>query len=182
MSNKALFLDRDGVINIDYGYVHKKEDFHFIDGIFDLVRHANKTDYLVIVITNQAGIGRGFFSEKVFIELTSWMKNIFINHNAWVDEVYYCCSHPQHGIGKYHREDNRRKPSPGMILEAKKQYNINLLKSVLVGDNFTDIDAGSKAGVGTNIFYNHNIKNDNKKSSENFITIKNLFEVKDYLQ
>ncbi len=150
---KALFLDRDGVININHGYVHTPEKFEFINGIFELVRLAVKFHYLVIVITNQAGIGRGYYSEDQFHLLTKWMCDQFLLHGAKIESVYYCPFHPEHGVGIYKNESYDRKPSPGMILKAAREYDLNLFDSVLVGDNETDIQAGQVAGVGCNILY-----------------------------
>ena len=105
---KALFLDRDGVINIDYGYVYKKEKFIFINGIFNLVKQAKLKDYKVVVITNQSGIGRGYYSERDFLLLTKWMKEVFIKNEALIDKVYYSPFHPVFGIGKYKKNEITR--------------------------------------------------------------------------
>lgn len=148
LSRPALFLDRDGVINVDYAYVYRKEDFHFIDGIFELVVTANELGFVVVVITNQAGIGRGYYSESDFKELTVWMCSQFSGHGAKIDEVYYCPYHPEHGVGKYLRNSSYRKPAPGMLLQAEKELGLDLAKSIVVGDKLTDIQAGQKAGVG----------------------------------
>lgn len=158
--NKALFLDRDGVINIDKGYVYRKDDFEFIDGIFDLVKEANKKNYKVIVITNQAGIGRGFYSEKEFLEITKYMINVFKSKNALIDKVYYSPFHPTHGVGKYRKNHMSRKPNPGMIIEASEDLNLNLQNSVLVGDNITDIQAGQAAGINMNYLFKKNFFKD----------------------
>ena len=149
MKRAALFLDRDGVINVDHGYVHKAEDFEFIDGIFDLVRAANRQGLLTIVITNQAGIGRGFYSEDDFKKLTGWMKQEFRRFNAQIDDVYFCPFHPIHGLGKYRQDHECRKPRPGMLLQAAREHEIELGRSILIGDKRTDIQAGQAAGVGT---------------------------------
>ena len=154
MSSKALFLDRDGVINLDHGYVHSIKNFDFIDGIFHLLTHAQEKNYLLIIITNQAGIGRGFYTEKIFKELTSWMCDQFSSKNIFITKVYHCASHPIMGIGSYKKEDFRRKPSPGMILDAKKEFDIDLNASILIGDKETDIKAGIAAGIPCNILYN----------------------------
>lgn len=100
----ALFLDRDGVINVDYGYVYRCENFHFIDGIFELVAAANELDFLVVVVTNQAGIGRGYYSEDNFQVLTRWMKDQFSLKNSKIHAVCFCPDYPVHGVGKYLRE------------------------------------------------------------------------------
>jgi D-glycero-D-manno-heptose 1,7-bisphosphate phosphatase len=144
----ALFLDRDGVINVDHSYVCNPADFEFIDGIFDLCRRAQQQGYLLIVITNQAGIGRGYYSEADFAALTNWMCERFKAEGATIDGVYFSPFHPQHGIGRYKADAPCRKPRPGMILQAAEEHGIDLARSVLVGDNQTDIDAGVAAGVG----------------------------------
>lgn len=151
MMNKALFLDRDGVININYGYVHIKENFEFIEGIFDLVREARAANYLVFVVTNQAGIGRGYYSEEQFHELTAWMCREFDRHQASIDKVYYSPFHPTQGLGKFLKDESTRKPGPGMLLAAQQEFCLSLADSILVGDKVSDIQAGVAAGVGTNI-------------------------------
>lgn len=143
----ALFLDRDGVINQDYGYVHLIQDFVFVDGIFELIKEAVKKGYEIIVVTNQAGIGKGFYSEATFMQLTEWMCGVFTDSGAPISKVYYCPSHPD-ALGKYKKTDFRRKPSPGMLLEAEIDFNISLSSSVLVGDQLTDVEAGVAAGIG----------------------------------
>lgn len=154
-SRPALFLDRDGVVNVDYGYVHRPQDFQFVDGIFHLVAAANQTGYRVIVITNQAGIGRGFYNEADFQALTDWMSDEFIQRGAMIDAVYYCPHHPEHGVGRYKQECDHRKPGPGMLLQAAKEHDIDLSASVMVGDKFTDMEAGQRAGVGTLLYLGH---------------------------
>ena len=147
MKNRALFLDRDGVINVDHGYVIRREDFHFVDGIFDLVRHAKSQGYLVVVVTNQAGIGRGYYTEEQFHQLMGWVAERFAENGGAIDKVYFCPDHPEHGIGQYRRQSSMRKPGPGMILTACEELNIDLTKSLLIGDNVSDIEAGRAAGV-----------------------------------
>jgi len=153
MLKRALFLDRDGVINLNHGYVYRKEDFDFIDGIFELVACANKADYLVVVVTNQAGIGRGYYTEEDFHSLMDWVGRQFKTHGGIIDAVYFCPDHPEHGIGEYLRESAFRKPAPGMILQAASERGIDLAASILVGDKASDIDAGLAAGVGTLLYY-----------------------------
>lgn len=149
---KALFLDRDGVINIDNGYVHKPENFVFIGGIFDLCKRAEELGYIIIVITNQAGIARGYYAESDFHNLTNWMIAEFNKHNIKISSVYFCPYHPKYGIGKYKKESYDRKPNPGMLLKAATEYNIDLSLSILIGDKDIDIDAGRNAGIGSLYF------------------------------
>jgi len=150
-ARRALFLDRDGVVNVDKAYVHKKEDFDFIPGIFDLVRTANALGYLVVVVTNQAGIGRGYYDEQQFLELMAWVRGEFESNNARMDAVYFCPHHPQHGLGRYRRDCDSRKPGPGMFLRAAGELNIDLSASVAIGDRDTDMLAARAAGVPTRL-------------------------------
>jgi D-glycero-D-manno-heptose 1,7-bisphosphate phosphatase len=146
---RALFLDRDGVINVDHAYVHQIENFHFIDGIFELVAAAKSAGYLVVVITNQAGIGRGYYTEQVFLTLMTWVKQQFLQHQGDIDKVYFCPYHPVHGLGNYKKESSFRKPGPGMLLAAAQELAIDMQGSVMVGDKSSDCEAGTVAGVGT---------------------------------
>ena len=150
---RALFLDRDGVINVNHGYVHTVEKFEFIDGIFDLVRTAHANNLKVVVITNQAGIGRGFYSEQQFDQLTSWMCKEFMKQGAPIDKVYFSPFHPTEGLGKYKKDDFSRKPNPGMILQAQQELGLDLENSILIGDKGSDIQAGIAAGLGLNILF-----------------------------
>jgi D-glycero-D-manno-heptose 1,7-bisphosphate phosphatase len=149
----ALFLDRDGVINVDHAYVCTQDRFELIDGIFELCRYAKKLDYLIVVITNQAGIGRGYYTEQQFLEFTEWMCRVFEDQEAAIDKVYFCPFHPEFGIGQYKKDSPFRKPGPGMILQAVQEFGVDLKSSVLVGDKVSDIQAGVAAGVGCNLFY-----------------------------
>ena len=151
MTRPALFLDRDGVINVDHGYVYQRENFDFIPGIFDLCRHARAQGYLLFVITNQAGIARGFYTEADFHALSDWMRSEFEREGCPIDEIYFCPTHPQHGLGEYRRESPRRKPNPGMILDAQAAFDVDLASSILIGDKPGDIAAGLAAGIGCNV-------------------------------
>lgn len=144
----ALFLDRDGVINAEKDYVNRIEDFEFIDGIFDLCRSAVAVGMAVVVVTNQAGIGRGYYSEAQFLSVTEWMLSRFAEEGIVIDGVYYCPYHPEHGIGGYKADSFDRKPNPGMILRAKDELGLSLDRSILVGDKASDIAAARAASVG----------------------------------
>jgi D-glycero-D-manno-heptose 1,7-bisphosphate phosphatase len=145
---RALFLDRDGVINVDKGYVHRIEDFEFVPGIFDLCASARDLGFLAVVVTNQAGIGRGYYTEADFRHLTAWMLDQFRAHGVDIAHVYHCPYHPTAGIGEYRRESFDRKPNPGMFLKARDDLTLDLRASVLVGDKDSDMAAGRAAGVG----------------------------------
>jgi D-glycero-D-manno-heptose 1,7-bisphosphate phosphatase len=147
MATPALFLDRDGVINVDHGYVHRVEYFEFIDGIFELCRAARASGCKLVVVTNQAGIARGLYSEAQFHTLTAWMKQRFAEEGAPLDGVYFCPTHPSAGIGKYRVDSSFRKPGPGMLLQAARELDIDLARSIIVGDKASDMAAGAAAGL-----------------------------------
>ncbi|MDA7417776.1 D-glycero-beta-D-manno-heptose 1,7-bisphosphate 7-phosphatase [Xenophilus arseniciresistens] len=145
----ALFLDRDGVINVDHGYVHTPEKTEFVPGIFELVATANRHGWLVVVVTNQAGIARGYYDEAQFGHYMDWMRQQFEQRGARIDAVYFCPHHPEHGQGAYLQQCDCRKPAPGMLLEAIESHDIDRAASVMVGDTLTDMQAARAAGVGT---------------------------------
>lgn len=153
MAVNALFLDRDGVINHNHGYVHKRENFDFIEGIFDVARYAHAQNYKLVVITNQAGIARGYYNVEQFHQLSDWMCQQFSAAGAPIERVYFSPYHPTAGLGQYLKDDVSRKPHPGMILQAQKDFSIDLSRSVLIGDKVSDIQAGTAAGVGTNLLF-----------------------------
>ena len=156
----ALFLDRDGVINKDLGYVHSRNDFVFLPGIFNLVRSANAENYLCIVVTNQAGIGRGLYALEDFKDLSDWMCQKFMNNGACIDAIYYSPYHPSEARGKYLKKENTRKPGSGMFFEAIKNLNIDVTKSIMVGDKITDMQASIGAGIATNYLMTPSIETD----------------------
>ena len=147
MATPALFLDRDGVINVDHGYVHRIEQFEFIPGIFELCRSARARGHKLVVVTNQAGIARGLYAEPDFHALTAWMKQRFAHEGAPLDGVYFCPTHPTAGIGRYRVESAFRKPGPGMLLQAARELDIDLSRSTIVGDKASDMQAGAAAGL-----------------------------------
>lgn len=143
---KALFLDRDGTINVDYGYVYQPERFEFIKGIFELCRMAQKLGYLIIVITNQSGIARGYYTNDDFQKVNQYMIEKFANKGIKITDVFYCPDL----TGK------RRKPECGMFIEAQQKYNIDMANSVSLGDKERDVEAGIKAGVKHNFLFDGN--------------------------
>lgn len=150
---QALFLDRDGVINVDYGYVHQPAEFEFVEGIFDISATAQKLGYKIVVVTNQAGIGRGYYSEQQFLDLMQWMHAEFIQRQIVISAVYHCPFHPVHGVGDYKRESEDRKPGPGMLLRAARDLGLDLFRSAMIGDKVTDMEAATRAGVGLRILF-----------------------------
>jgi D-glycero-D-manno-heptose 1,7-bisphosphate phosphatase len=148
MLRPALFLDRDGIINLDTGYVHRIEDFTFREGIFELCAAAQGRGLALVVVTNQAGIGRGYYTEADFHTLTAWMLDRFADRGIRFAGVEFCPDHPVHGIGPYRRENPRRKPGPGMILDACAAHGLDPVRSTIIGDRATDMQAGLAAGLG----------------------------------
>jgi D-glycero-D-manno-heptose 1,7-bisphosphate phosphatase len=145
----ALFLDRDGVINVDHGYVHLPDDTEWIPGVFELVSSARRAGYVPVVVTNQAGIARGIYSEEDFRDYTRWVHSVFLANNAPLAATYYCPHHPSAGKGPYMLRCDCRKPAPGMLLAAAKDLGLDLAKSALLGDKDSDLEAARAAGVPT---------------------------------
>lgn len=150
---RALFLDRDGVINHDGGYTSSAEKFEFIEDVFSLCSAARRSGYLLIVVTNQAGIGRGYYSEQDFFKLTEWMRERFEAEGVPLTDVFHCPFHPEHGIGRYKKDSFDRKPNPGMLFRAAEKHGLDLKHSIMIGDKDSDMQAAQKAGVGTRCHY-----------------------------
>ncbi len=144
--NKAVFFDRDGVINIDTGYVGKVEDFSFVEGIIPAMQYAQQQGYLLIIVTNQSGIGRGYYTEDDFQQLTAWMKAELAQQGALIDAVFHC---PH--IDSDHCEC--RKPKPGMLLQAIEKFDVDCDNSWMIGDSERDIEAAVTAGIGHTVFF-----------------------------
>jgi len=145
---KALFLDRDGVINVNHGYVHTAAKTDWVEGIFELCKAARQAAYTLVVVTNQAGIARGYYSKEEFLEYTRWMHAEFAARGAPLAATYYCPHHPQGMLEQYRMECTCRKPGPAMILAAANALDINLAESLLVGDKPSDMVAAKAAGMG----------------------------------
>ncbi len=138
----ALFLDRDGVINKEKNYLYKKEDVEFVDGIFELCRYFQNKGYDIFIVTNQSGIARGYYSEDDFWKLMEWMHEEFEKRGIHITKTYHCPHHPD-----INGECGCRKPKPGMLLQAAQEFDVDLSKSVMVGDKERDIEAGRRAGL-----------------------------------
>ena len=147
MSYKAMFLDRDGVINIDYGYVHTIQKFEWRKGIFILCWSAQILGYKIYIITNQAGIAKGYYSLKEFLELTNWMLKEFMSKKIRIGRVYFCPYHVNAINSHYRVDSNWRKPNPGMIKQAIRENKIDKSKSIMIGDNETDKQACVSSGL-----------------------------------
>ena len=147
MRARALFLDRDGVVNEEVGYLHRAEEVRFVDGIFSLCRTAVGLGYKLIVVTNQAGIARGYYTEADFVALMEFMRGELREEGIELDAVYYCPFHPEHGVGEYKREHEDRKPGTGMLRRGVREFGVELSESVLVGDRCSDVAAANAAGL-----------------------------------
>lgn len=146
-ATRLLLLDRDGIINVDKGYVGRKADFELVSGIIEVMTEFANQGFLPVVVTNQSGIARGYYSEQDFAELTRWMQQTFASHGLPHVPVYYCPHHPVHGQGKYKQQCECRKPAPGMLRQAAHDLQADLSRSVMIGDSWRDMQAGARAGV-----------------------------------
>jgi len=149
--NKAIFLDRDGVINKDLGYVWESEKIVFMPGVFDFCRRAKELGYLLIIVTNQSGIARGLYGKPEVHSLMRWMGGRFAEEGCAWTAYYFCPHHPEFGNARYKQDCDCRKPKPGMILQAAKEWDIDLVGSMMIGDNDRDIEAGKEVSIAADL-------------------------------
>jgi D-glycero-D-manno-heptose 1,7-bisphosphate phosphatase len=162
MTIKTIFLDRDGVINKEVGYLFRIIDFKFIEGVFDACLYFQQLDYKIIIISNQSGIARGYYSERDYLELTKWMLNQFNIKGISILDILYCPHGPESSC-------ECRKPKPGMLIEAKDKYNISMKDSWMIGDKETDIEAANLSGINNTILVRSGHLVDESNSNSKFI-------------
>ena len=170
MSIKTIFLDRDGVINKDVNYAYKVVDFEFIDGIFDVCFYFQKLNYKIIIVTNQSGISRGYYSENDFQNITNWMLAQFKKNEINILDVFHCPHLPDSHC-------NCRKPKPGMLLNAKYKHNIDMHNSWIIGDKEADIISGISSGIVNTILFNNSHKINEVNSKAKF-TVNAIQQIK----
>ena len=174
---KTIFLDRDGVINHDFGYVHQWDNFEIIDGSIDALKILTKRKFGIIIITNQAGIAKGLFSENQFLHLTKKFNEFCLINNIKIVDTIYCPHHKDGIVKKYSKDCFNRKPNPGMFFKAAKLHSANLSKSIMVGDRITDIIAATKAGIKRKVLINPDNNTPTYEQNLNFDVKKNLITV-----
>ena len=161
MSIKTIFLDRDGVINKDTNYLFKIEDFEFISGVFEACNYLKILGYKIIIITNQSGIGRGYFTSNDFLIINQWMIEQFKKNGVTILDIFHCPHLPE-------SKCDCRKPKPGMFIKAKNKYDINMDKSWMIGDSERDIKAANLAGIKKTILVRSGSKINDSKSNAMF--------------
>jgi D-glycero-D-manno-heptose 1,7-bisphosphate phosphatase len=147
MKNRAVFLDRDGVINEDYGFVHKITDFKIYPEVFPALKKLQNAGFKLLVVTNQSGIAVGYYTEEDFLKLTEYMLDIFKKNGIYISRVYYCPHHPDGVVPELKMVCECRKPESGMIRQGIKDFNIDPSRSFLIGDKENDIKAAHKEGI-----------------------------------
>ena len=175
MTIKTIFLDRDGVINKEINYLHKIEDFEFIDGVFEACQYLESQNYKIIITTNQSGISRGYYTESDFQKITKWMLSQFNNNNIDILDVIHCPHLPSDFC-------DCRKPKPGMLLSAKTKHNIDMENSWMIGDKENDIKAANNAGIINTILVKsgHEIDEINSNSKFTLDSIKDIHQAIKY--
>ncbi len=146
-NNGAVFLDRDGTINEEVGYLDSLEKLRIFSAAFDAVRMINTSGMKVVVVTNQSGVARGFFDEAFLKTVHEHMRKTFQERGAFIDRFYYCPHHPTEGVGRYRVSCGCRKPEPGMLLQASEELDIDLSSSYMVGDTARDMESATRAGA-----------------------------------
>ena len=172
MAIKTIFLDRDGVINKDVNYAYKIVDFEFIDGIFEVCIYFQNLGYKIIIVTNQSGISRGYYSENDFQTITNWMLAQFKKNDINILDIFHCPHSPSSNC-------DCRKPKPGMFIEAKNKHNINMMKSWIIGDSERDIRAAILAGIKNTILVRsgHTINETNSNATFFLDSIKQIKQI-----
>ena len=145
--NKAVFFDRDGTLNVDIAYLHRPEDFVWIEGAKEAIKYVNDKGYLAILVTNQSGVARGYYPEEDVKAVYDWMNKELEQIGAHLDALFYCPHHPQGKIPAYKKTCNCRKPATGMIDAACKEFNIDRSSSFFVGDSSSDMECAQRSGL-----------------------------------
>lgn len=153
----ALFLDRDGVINVDRGYVYRAEDFVWIEGAVETIRAFNARGWWVFVVTNQSGIARGFYTEEQMEALHLWLHDELASRSARIDRIYYCPFHEEGTIERYRKDSYDRKPRPGMLIRAMTEFPVVREQSFMIGDKPADLEAAKAAGIRGFLFAGGNL-------------------------
>ncbi|HBG07608.1 MAG: D,D-heptose 1,7-bisphosphate phosphatase [Geobacteraceae bacterium GWC2_58_44] len=143
---KAVFLDRDGTINVEVQYLSRVDDFQFIPGVPWALKRLKDAGYLLVVVTNQSGIGRGYYDEAALQSIHDHMHADLATFGAAIDACYFCPHHPEHATGDYLKDCDCRKPLPGMLQQAALELDIDLAASFMIGDKLADVEAGINAG------------------------------------
>ena len=162
MTIKTIFLDRDGVINKEINYLHKIEDFEFINGVFEACQYLENLNYKIIITTNQSGISRGYYTEIDFQKVTNWMLGQFNINNIEILDVIHCPHQPSDLC-------DCRKPKPGMLLSAETKHNIDMENSWIIGDRENDIQAANNAGIANTIIVRSGHKINEKETKAKFV-------------
>ena len=146
------FFDRDGIINKDLGYVASPERVEWVLGSAKAIKYCKEKGFVVVIVTNQAGIARGYYSEEAFLSFMSWMMAQLAKEGAFIDKYYYCPFHPEGSVKEYKKESNMRKPKPGMLLQAMRDFGPAAENSFLIGDKQSDLEAAKNCGVRSFLF------------------------------
>lgn len=174
--NKAIFLDRDGTINKDKNYLHRISEFEYIEGAIDGLKKLSNMGYLLVIITNQSGIARGFYSEQDYLTLDMWMRNDLSNKGIIISNSYYCPHLPNGVVPQYTKECDCRKPKTGLFWKARNDLNIDMCRSYAIGDKYRDLSICEESDVKGILFSKE------KKESSKYTVCASWIEIIDYIK
>ena len=178
---KAVFFDRDGVINIDYGFVGKIENYDLVQGVPQALHHLKELGFLLVLVTNQSGIARGKYTEADFFKVTQFLQENLRIADACFDGIYFCPHHPEAPLAQYRQECECRKPKPGMFYSAERDLKIDLHYSVMIGDHATDLFAARRAGISSLFLIGEHLKEESPLCPE-AVCYKTIGEVVEFIR
>jgi D-glycero-D-manno-heptose 1,7-bisphosphate phosphatase len=168
MHQRGLLLDRDGVINIDHGYIGKHEQFEFMSGLFPFLRDVQDLGWRLAILTNQSGVARGRYTIADYEKLTAWMLKELAKEGITIDLVLACFEHPEGTVKEFARESFWRKPNPGMVLEAINRLHLDPARSAFLGDQPRDLEAAAAGGIGKRLL----LSKDGKDAPQDALVVK----------
>ena len=178
---KVCFLDRDGVLNVDTGYINNPEDIEIFDNLIENLQILQDLGYCFIIVTNQSGIARGYYTEQEFNSLTKKMLDVMQEHGVIISSVYFCPHHIEGHVVKYALKCDCRKPLPGMLVKAASDFDINFSEAIMIGDKSSDMQAAEAAGISSRYFIDPKMCATEASGEFSTMRFKSLYDSVDFI-